>query len=405
MSRMTTRSSLLRSTTTQNDENVQPTLAGKSTGFGLGKTTAAVKPVATSRPALTSLSRPTTILEDHSARGLARKPADPISARSTLSTIPAAGVFSHAPVMQAAPSIPEPTPMVDEKEHTGFDMEYECLEPSMGDLSVSSVDIADSNNPLACADLIKDIMAHLKSQEVRRAPSPTYMTKQTDINAKMREILIDWLVEVHLKFRLQSETLYLCVNYIDRFLERRQVSRTKLQLVGCAAMLVAAKYEEMYPPEVRHFVFISDKAYTKDQILSMEQIMLGALEFNLTVPTALRFLERWAKVARLNDSQKFLAHYLLELTLQEYRFLQYLPSQAAAAAVYLALLSTGAAPWTITLQAHTGYTEASLLGAVNDLYALGSVEAPKFTAVRKKYSAPKYLSASTMRLAKPAGTA
>ena len=81
--------------------------------------------------------------------------------------------------------------------------------------------------------------------------APTYMTQQTDINQKMRAILIDWLVEVHLKFKLYPETLYLTINLIDRFLEKKLVLRSKLQLVGVTAMLLASKYEEIYAPEVR----------------------------------------------------------------------------------------------------------------------------------------------------------
>ena len=95
-------------------------------------------------------------------------------------------------------------------------------------------------------------------------------TKQTDINEKMRAILVDWLIEVHYKFKLLPETLFLTVNLIDRFLERNDVVRTKLQLVGVGAMLIASKYEEIYAPEVRDFVYITDKAYTKEEILIME---------------------------------------------------------------------------------------------------------------------------------------
>ena len=87
------------------------------------------------------------------------------------------------------------------------------------------------------------------------------MSKQTDINAKMRAILIDWLVEVHLKFKLVAETLYLTVSLIDRFLEREQIPRNKLQLVGVTAMFVACKYEEVFPPACSDFVFVSDKLY------------------------------------------------------------------------------------------------------------------------------------------------
>ena len=95
------------------------------------------------------------------------------------------------------------------------------------------------------------------------------MREQTDINDKMRAILIDWLVEVHLKFKLMSETLFLTTNLIDRFLTKESVSRKNLQLVGVTAMLLAAKYEEIWAPEVRDFVYISDKAYNRQQILDM----------------------------------------------------------------------------------------------------------------------------------------
>lgn len=79
----------------------------------------------------------------------------------------------------------------------------------------------------------------------------------------MRAILIDWLVDVHLKFKLLPETLYITVSIIDRFLERIKVSKSRLQLVGVTALFIASKYEEIYPPELKDFVYITDRAYTK----------------------------------------------------------------------------------------------------------------------------------------------
>lgn len=107
------------------------------------------------------------------------------------------------------------------------------------------------------------------------------MDFQEDVNEKMRAILVDWLVEVHLKFKLLPETLYLTVNLIDRYLCKEQVHRSKLQLVGVTAMLIASKYEEIYPPIVKDFVYITDNAYTKDEILDMERRILCALDFNI----------------------------------------------------------------------------------------------------------------------------
>ena len=80
----------------------------------------------------------------------------------------------------------------------------------------------------------------------------------------MRSILIDWIISVHLRFKLQVETLYLTVSIIDRYLAKRAITKQQLQLVGISAMLISTKYEEIYPPETRDFVHIADRAYTKD---------------------------------------------------------------------------------------------------------------------------------------------
>jgi len=152
----------------------------------------------------------------------------------------------------------------------------------------------------------------------------------------MRAILIDWLIEVHLKFKLLPETLFLTVNMIDRYLEKVLIPRTKLQLVGVTAMLIASKYEEIYAPEVRDFVYITDKAYTKEEILKMEYSMLTSLEFNVTSPSSYRFLERFTKIINADMPMFNLARYLIELPLIEYRMLKYTPSNLAASALFLA---------------------------------------------------------------------
>ena len=124
------------------------------------------------------------------------------------------------------------------------------------------------------------------------------MTKQEDVNEKMRSILIDWLVEVHHKFKLVPETLFLTTNLIDRFLQLKQITRQKLQLVGVTAMLIASKYEEIYAPIVKDFVYITDNAYTKAEILEMERKMLSTLDFNIQIVSTWVFLQRYWKVAK-----------------------------------------------------------------------------------------------------------
>lgn len=124
-----------------------------------------------------------------------------------------------------------------------------------------------------------------------------YMPSQPEINDKMRAILIDWLIEVHNKFELTNETLYLTINIVDRFLAAETVARRELQCVGMSAMLIASKYEEIWAPEVNDFVQISDRAYEHRHVLVMEKRILGRLEWNITVPTPYVFLARFIKAA------------------------------------------------------------------------------------------------------------
>lgn len=298
---------------------------------------------------------------------------------------------------------PEEETPVEETPEENVDMkadETSELEDSVADLRLSAVDAGDTDNPQAVSEYIMDIMAHLKDVEAGKVASPTYMSKQTDINSKMREILIDWLIEVHVKFKLRPETLYLTVNIIDRFLERRAVSRTKLQLVGCTAMLIASKYEEIYAPEVRDFVYISDQAYTRDQILAMESIVLNTLAFYLTVPTTLRFGERLMKVSGTTDEGSHLIRFFMELTLQEYKFLKYLPSEIAASAAYLALKMTGQT-WDSNMISHSGYDVESLRACITDLHQLAIKDSPKYRAVRKKYLNKKFDEVSQLPVPEP----
>ncbi len=158
---------------------------------------------------------------------------------------------------------------------------------------------------------------------------------QKDISKKMRSVLLDWLVDVHLKFRLKEETLFLTVNLIDRFLERINIKRQKLQLVGVTAMFIASKYQEIYAPELRDFAYVTDSAFTKKDILVMEGIMLSELEFNITTTSPLRFLDRYSSLCGMSKKCYHLALYLLELSLIDYRMIKYTPSNLACSAIYL----------------------------------------------------------------------
>jgi hypothetical protein len=163
------------------------------------------------------------------------------------------------------------------------------------------------------------------------------MNVQPELNGMMRSILIDWIVEVHLKFRLIPETLYLAINIIDRYLQLERVQRKRLQLVGVTALLIACKYEEIYPPEVKDCVYITDRAYTRQDVLDMEAHIVKTLKFRMTVPTGFPFLRRFLHVCNATRAARCLANFYMERMLQEYSALKYRPSLVAAAAVSLSM--------------------------------------------------------------------
>merc|ERR1719191_596202 len=158
---------------------------------------------------------------------------------------------------------------------------------------------------------------------------------------KMRSVLVDWLIGVHLQFHLLQETLYTTVAIIDRYLQvevgRGSVSRAKLQLVGVAAMLIAAKYEEIYAPEVKDFVYITDRAYSERDILKMEIRVLAVLNFNLGRPLPLHFLRRASKAGGVEAATHTLAKYIVELSLGVYSLCDLPPSKLSAGALALSM--------------------------------------------------------------------
>nr|XP_056711397.1 cyclin-A2 [Euleptes europaea] len=263
--------------------------------------------------------------------------------------------------------------------------------PSIMDMSIVQ-EVEEIINVNHVPDYIEDIFKYLREMEMKCKPKVGYMKKQPDITNNMRAILVDWLVEVGEEYRLQNETLHLAVNYIDRFLSSMSVLRGKLQLVGTAAMLLASKFEEIYPPEVTEFVYITDDTYTKKQVLRMEHLVLKVLSFDLAAPTINQFLSQYFLHQPANSQVENLATYLGELSLIDADpFLKYLPSVIAAAAFHIANYTITGRTWPESLVKVTGYTIESLQPCLMDLHKTYHRAAQHTQqSVREKYKALKY---------------
>ncbi|KAG9236571.1 putative G2/mitotic-specific cyclin-4 [Amylocarpus encephaloides] len=183
------------------------------------------------------------------------------------------------------------------------------------------------------------------SLQLKMLPNAHYMDNQAEIQWSMRSVLMDWLIQVHHRFSLLPETLFLCVNYIDRFLSCKIVSLGKLQLVGATAIFVAAKYEEINCPSVSEIVYMVDGGYTVDEILKAERFMLSMLQFELGWPGPMSFLRRISKADDYDLETRTLAKYFLEVTIMDERFVGSPPSYIAAGAHCLARLMLKKGDW------------------------------------------------------------
>ncbi|KAG1370982.1 putative G2/mitotic-specific cyclin S13-7 [Cocos nucifera] len=160
-----------------------------------------------------------------------------------------------------------------------------------------------------------------------------YMDSQAEINEEKIAILAEWLIEVHHKFGLMPEILYLTFYIIDRYLSMETVRRRELPLVGVTAMLIACKYEDIRALEVSSFACILGSAYSREKILSKEKEIPSKLEWNLAVPTPYMFLVRFLKAAMSDKEMEHTAFFFAELGLMHYSMIMYCPSLIAASAV------------------------------------------------------------------------
>lgn len=167
-------------------------------------------------------------------------------------------------------------------------------------------------------------------------PDAHYMDRQSEVNWAMRSILVDWLVEVHGKFRLLPETIFLAVNIMDRLLSIRTVSLVKFQLVGIVSLQLASKYEEVVCPSVSSFLYMTDGCYSEEELLAAERYVLKQIDFNLSYPNPINFLRRISKADGYDIQTRTVAKYFIEMSTVDRKFMQYTPSLIAAAGMWLA---------------------------------------------------------------------
>ncbi|KAL9125337.1 MAG: hypothetical protein Q9217_005447 [Psora testacea] len=260
---------------------------------------------------------------------------------------------------------------------------------------VADLDAEDVDDPLMVAEYVVEIFDYLKDIEQSTMPNPDYMDHQTQIEWHLRGVLVDWLIEVHTRFHLLPETIFLAINIIDRFLSARIVQLEKLQLVGITAMFIASKYEEVLSPHVQNFKLVADDGFSEEEILKAERFVLATLNYDLSYPNPMNFLRRISKADNYDIQTRTLGKYLMEISLLDHRFIGYQPSHVAAASMYLARLILDRGEWDATLAHYAGYTEEEIQ-PVFKLMVDYLHKPVTHEAFFKKYASKKFLKSSIL---------
>jgi len=248
------------------------------------------------------------------------------------------------------------------------------------------VDKENRDSPFYVTDYVNDIFLYYKEREPQFSVTD-YMSSQTELSINMRAILVDWLVEVQQNFELNHESLYLAVKMVDLFLVKQKVEKDRLQLVGATALSIACKFEERSPPVLDDYLYICDDAYTRDDLLEMETVLLTTLGFDIGMPLSYTFLRRYAQCGRVSIPTLTLARFMLETSLMDYAYVRCSESRLAAAALLLAMRMNSEGCWDGTMVHYTGFVVSDLADLARQLNRMVTSPTHKsLTTILTKYS-------------------
>ena len=188
-------------------------------------------------------------------------------------------------------------------------------------------------------DYIDEILENLKIEEANNEfkIDPDYFHFQTEINSKMRIILIDWILEVTNKLKFKENTFFITTYIIDAYLSKKFIPRKKFQLLGVTALYISTKLNEIFSGKAKDYAFITDNAFNEKEILDMETDIAKTIEFNFLVPNSLSFFEIILNKFDIDKdlSKSHLGKFLIKCFLMSSKSFNYNYSTISIATFYL----------------------------------------------------------------------
>lgn len=232
----------------------------------------------------------------------------------------------------------------------------------------------------------------------RRVPS-NYLESHKTITAKMRAQLVDWLVDVSLRFKVLDETLFAGVWILDRYLSRTmELEKRILQLAGITSLMLAAKMEEVYPPSAADYLEVCDGAYSEADLLDQEALILSSLRFDLAVATSLQLFRLFTREMNLSRKSYFFGEYLLHCALLDSKSLRYSPNELSAGALFLVdKMFKGGLNWKSEIGGTMGIELARAKVVAKEVYKMLK-RSREWAAVKRKYARVEVLEVSKFKV-------
>ena len=245
-------------------------------------------------------------------------------------------------------------------------------------------------------DYLNDTYTNLLQEErtLKVKPIYGYMISQTDINIKMRAILVDWLIEMHDKFNFKPQTLFQTIWLIDTYLSLKYIKRSDFQLLGLGCMYISCKYHEIFYPILKDCVEITDGAYTKEDLLRIEKDILKTINYNIQPPSQEDFYNLIAKAFEFGEKQIYLGKFFMENSLIDYNMIKYPPSVIAVSCCYIVMKFFKIDNYKKLYSTRIIYDKCPqkiIKDSARELcFLVKNLNNSEFKSIKKKYSSEKY---------------
>jgi G2/mitotic-specific cyclin 1/2 len=250
------------------------------------------------------------------------------------------------------------------------------------------VHIGEGDDPQDVSEIEHIIYRSLRGKE---SVMPLLRFSQAEITARDRGLLVDALDRFHYKLGLTTNTLYRFIGILDRYISVAFIPKQKLRVVGCAALLLASKIEDIFPAQSNDLIQLSERSFTQSELFATEIQIINAIQFDTTFATPLFFLTQFMRIHDETKESLLLGRYVLEICHTHEAFFGAAPSLVAALATFVARGLTGDTPWSDDLAGYTMYNEAELakhIAVVRGMLLDSDREESRF--IKRKYGSEPF---------------